>query len=49
VLLVGVISGTYSSIGVAAQLLVAWEEGDFNRLRDRLFGPRTTAGGSERV
>jgi preprotein translocase subunit SecF len=49
VLLVGVISGTYSSIGVAAQLLVAWEEGDFNRVRDRLFGPRAPAGGSERA
>ena len=43
VLLVGIISGTYSSIGVAAQLLVAWEEGDFGRLRDRLFGPRVAA------
>lgn len=31
VILVGVIAGTYSSIAVAAQLLVAWEEGDFRR------------------
>ncbi len=31
VILVGVIAGTYSSIAVAAQLLVAWEEGDFGR------------------
>jgi len=30
-ILVGVIAGTYSSIGIAAQLLVAWEEGDFQR------------------
>lgn len=36
VLLVGVIFGTYSSIGIAAQLLVSWEEGDFRRLRARL-------------
>ncbi|RLT27270.1 MAG: protein translocase subunit SecF [Chloroflexi bacterium] len=39
VLLVGIISGTYSSIGVAAQLLVSWEEGDFARL----FGRRRPA------
>ena len=31
VILVGVVAGTYSSVGVAAQLLVAWEEGDFGR------------------
>ena len=35
VLLVGIVSGTYSSIGVAAQLLVAWDEGDFDRLLAR--------------
>ncbi len=33
VILVGVIVGTYSSVAIAAQLLVAWEEGDFRRLR----------------
>lgn len=33
VILVGVIAGTYSSVAIAAQLLVAWEEGDFRRLR----------------
>ena len=32
VILVGVIAGTYSSIGVAAQLLVAFEERDLPRL-----------------
>ena len=31
VILVGVIAGVYSSIGIAAQLLVAWEEGDLRR------------------
>lgn len=30
-ILVGVIAGTYSSIGIAAQLLVAWEQGDLGR------------------
>ena len=33
VLLVGVMAGTYSSIAIAAQLLVSWEEGDLRRLR----------------
>jgi preprotein translocase subunit SecF len=32
VIFVGVIAGTYSSIAIAAQLLVAWEEGDIGRL-----------------
>ena len=36
VLLVGVIAGTYSSIGIASQILVAWEYGDFGRLWRRL-------------
>ncbi len=40
VILVGVIAGTYSSIGVAAQLLVAWEEGDLGRWLRRLRGRR---------
>ncbi|MCY3655846.1 MAG: protein translocase subunit SecF [Chloroflexi bacterium] len=35
VLLVGVVAGAYSSIGIAAQVLVAWEEGDFSRLIGR--------------
>ncbi len=32
VLLIGVVAGTYSSIAIASQMLVAWEEGDFGRL-----------------
>ena len=32
VMLIGLISGTYSSIFVASQLLVSWEEGDFSGL-----------------
>jgi preprotein translocase subunit SecF len=35
VLLVGVIAGAYSSIGIAAQVLVAWDQGDFSRLLGR--------------
>jgi preprotein translocase subunit SecF len=31
VLLVGVVAGAYSSIAIAAQVLVAWEEGDLSR------------------
>ncbi len=42
VLLVGVIAGTYSSIFVAAQVLVAWERGDIGR-----FWRRITSRGSE--
>lgn len=32
VILVGITAGAYSSIGIASQLLVSWEEGDFGRL-----------------
>lgn len=32
VLLIGVVAGTYSSIGIASQVLVTWESGDLNRL-----------------
>lgn len=36
VMLIGIVSGTYSSIFIASQLLVSWEEGDFTtRLRAR--------------
>jgi len=42
-LLIGVVSGTYSSIFNASQLLVAWENGDirrfFGRARRRSSGP----------
>lgn len=49
VLLVGVIAGTYSSIFVAAQLLVAWERGDVGRFLRRLrpragAAPETASG-----
>jgi preprotein translocase subunit SecF len=35
VLLIGVVAGTYSSIGIASQVLVVWEAGDFGRLLRR--------------
>ncbi len=35
VLLIGVVAGTYSSIAIATQVLVSWEEGDFGRLLRR--------------
>ena len=43
VILVGIIAGMYSSIGVAAQLMVAYEEGDFGRLWNRVRGRREPA------
>ena len=35
VLLIGVVAGTYSSIAIASQVLVSWEEGDLGRLLRR--------------
>jgi protein-export membrane protein SecD/preprotein translocase SecF subunit len=46
VLLIGVVSGTYSSIFVAAQLLVAWEEGDVLRIFQRWIPRPAPAPGS---
>lgn len=40
VLLVGIISGTYSSIGIASQLLVAWENNDIGKFFRRLRGQK---------
>jgi len=40
VLLVGVVAGTYSSIFVASQILVSWEEGDLSNLWRRLLPRR---------
>jgi preprotein translocase subunit SecF len=42
-LLVGVISGTYSSIFNASQLLVSWENGDIQRLFHKITGGRKSA------
>ncbi|MCH8920620.1 MAG: protein translocase subunit SecD [Chloroflexi bacterium] len=41
VLLIGVIAGTYSSIFLASQILVSWEEGDLGGLWRRLIPWRT--------
>ena len=38
VLLVGIVTGTYSSIGIAAQLLVAWENNDIGKFFRRITG-----------
>jgi len=45
VLLVGILSGVYSSIGIAAQLLVSWENGDFERLWGRFRRRREVTAG----
>lgn len=43
VLLVGVIAGTYSSIGIAAQLLVAWENNDIGKFFRKITGRKPAA------
>ena len=45
VLLIGIISGTYSSIGVASSLLVVWEKGEWGRFIRWLPLPRAADGG----
>ncbi len=45
VLLIGVIIGTYSSICIASQLLIAWDEGTFGRLFRRVIPRRVTVRG----
>ncbi|MCH7744678.1 MAG: protein translocase subunit SecF [Chloroflexi bacterium] len=37
VLIIGVVVGTYSSIGIASQLLVVWDQGDIGRLYRRVL------------
>ena len=41
VLLIGVVVGTYSSIAIATQVLVVWENHDIGRLFNRVRGRRT--------
>lgn len=43
VLLIGVVVGTYSSIGIATQTLVVWENGDLGRIFNRLRRRRGSA------
>jgi preprotein translocase subunit SecF len=45
VLLVGIISGTYSSICIASQLLIVWEKGTFGRFFRRVVPRRAPATG----
>ena len=48
VLIIGVVSGTYSSIGIAAQLLAAWDLGDFRRILNRVRPGSSTPTASPR-
>ncbi len=45
VLLIGIISGTYSSICIASQMLVVWEKGTFGRFFRRVVPKRAPATG----
>ena len=45
VLIIGVITGTYSSICIASQILVIWDEGMFGRLFRRVFPKRVAVRG----
>ncbi|MBF8267427.1 MAG: Protein-export rane protein SecF [Dehalococcoidia bacterium] len=45
VLLVGIIAGTYSSICIASQLLLVWENGDIGKLFRRRSRPARVQGG----
>lgn len=49
VLLIGIIAGTYSSIGIASQVLVAWNNNDFGRFWRKLRGGETTSTSAEPV
>ncbi len=46
-LLIGVVTGTYSSIFVAASLLVVWERGEIKAAWRRLFGGGRRAAGAQ--
>ncbi len=47
-MLIGTIAGTYSSVFIAAQVLVSWEEGDIPRIFRRLLGrSEPEVGGAE--
>ena len=43
VLLIGIVSGTYSSIGIASQLLVAWENSDIPKFWRKITGHKEAA------
>jgi preprotein translocase subunit SecF len=44
VLIIGIISGTYSSIFIASQVLVVWEEGGFKKFFSRIPVPGLARG-----
>ncbi|MBE7518277.1 MAG: protein translocase subunit SecF [Thermoflexaceae bacterium] len=44
VLLIGIVSGTYSSIGIASQFVVAWENDDMGKFFRRLTGRKEEPG-----
>jgi preprotein translocase subunit SecF len=46
-LLIGIISGTYSSIFIASQVLVSWEDGDFDPFFKAIMFWRRRGGGDE--
>jgi protein-export membrane protein SecD/preprotein translocase SecF subunit len=46
-LLIGIISGTYSSIFIASQILVSWDNGDFDPFFDAITFWRRGGGGEE--
>ena len=46
-LLIGIISGTYSSIFIASQILVSWEDGDFDPFFNAITFWRRGGGGEE--
>jgi len=45
VMLIGVITGTYSSISIASPLLVVWEKGTFGRFFHRIVPKRVPVRG----
>lgn len=49
VLLVGIVSGTYSSIAIASQLLVAWENNDIGKFFRRVTGRGAAAAAAPTV
>ncbi len=49
VLLIGISTGTYSSVFIASMFLVTWQEGDLPRLWRRLRGQRVAAPAAEAV
>ena len=46
-LMIGIVSGTYSSIFNASQVLYSWTEGDFSRLIGKIFGGASRARSNE--